>query len=55
MFPVIRIDHIFYSNQFVALNTYVVNNSGGSDHFPVVAELYLKINLSVQGSAQPLA
>jgi len=41
MFPVIRIDHIFYSNQFAALNTYVVHSSGGSDHFPVVAMLEL--------------
>jgi endonuclease/exonuclease/phosphatase family metal-dependent hydrolase len=41
-FPVpalIRIDHIFHSSHFTALNAHMLNDSGGSDHLPVVAEL----------------
>lgn len=37
--PVIRIDHIFYSPHFSARNARTLEESGGSDHFPVVAEL----------------
>jgi endonuclease/exonuclease/phosphatase (EEP) superfamily protein YafD len=37
--PAIRIDHIFYSDHFFASGAYTVDNSGGSDHFPVIAEL----------------
>jgi endonuclease/exonuclease/phosphatase family metal-dependent hydrolase len=37
----IRIDHIFYSRHFLARRAYTGANSGGSDHFPVVAELFL--------------
>lgn len=39
--PVVRIDHIFYSPHFTALNARTLSESGGSDHFPVVAELTL--------------
>ncbi|MEM7348731.1 MAG: endonuclease/exonuclease/phosphatase family protein, partial [Chloroflexota bacterium] len=39
--PVLRIDHIFYSNHFVAHNSYTLSKSGGSDHYPIVAELSL--------------
>jgi len=37
-----RLDHIFYSNHFNVHDAYVVNESGGSDHYPVVAFLSLK-------------
>jgi len=39
--PMIRIDHIFYSHHFLAHQAYTVATSGGSDHFPVMAELSL--------------
>jgi vancomycin resistance protein VanJ len=39
--PVIRIDHIFYSRHFFARHARTLSESGGSDHFPVVAELSL--------------
>lgn len=38
----VRIDHIFYSRDFHAVSAYTVAESGGSDHFPVVAELEFK-------------
>jgi endonuclease/exonuclease/phosphatase family metal-dependent hydrolase len=34
-----RIDHLFYSHHFKAVRAYTLKNSGGSDHYPVVAEL----------------
>ena len=37
----VRIDHIFYSNQFFAHSAGTLSDSGGSDHLPVVAELSL--------------
>ncbi len=37
--PTMRIDHIFYSDHFLAQQAYTLENSGGSDHLPVVAEL----------------
>ncbi|MFA7535195.1 MAG: endonuclease/exonuclease/phosphatase family protein [Desulfuromonadales bacterium] len=37
--PLIRIDHIFYSPHFLAQNARTLQDSGGSDHYPVVAEL----------------
>jgi vancomycin resistance protein VanJ len=39
--PVIRIDHIFYSSHFFASSARTLSDSGGSDHFPVTAELSL--------------
>jgi endonuclease/exonuclease/phosphatase (EEP) superfamily protein YafD len=38
---VIRIDHIFYSQHFLARSARTLAESGGSDHLPVVAELSL--------------
>ncbi len=38
---VIRIDHIFYSQHFLARSAHTLAESGGSDHLPVVAELSL--------------
>lgn len=37
--PVIRIDHIFYSSHFSAHSACTLEESGGSDHLPVTAEL----------------
>lgn len=37
--PFIRIDHIFHSGHFKTLRSYILKDSGGSDHLPVVAEL----------------
>jgi endonuclease/exonuclease/phosphatase (EEP) superfamily protein YafD len=35
----VRIDHIFYSDHFFAHSARTLAEAGGSDHFPVVAEL----------------
>ena len=35
--PFMRIDHIFFNDYFNIHDAYVVNESGGSDHYPVVA------------------
>jgi endonuclease/exonuclease/phosphatase family metal-dependent hydrolase len=40
--PFLRIDHIFYSEHFQALDCTVGDDAGGSDHFPVIATLQLK-------------
>jgi len=37
----VRIDHVFFSDQFVALRAETMEESGGSDHRPVFAELGL--------------
>lgn len=37
--PVVRLDYIWYSAPFVAVKAYVVNDTGTSDHRPVVARL----------------
>jgi endonuclease/exonuclease/phosphatase (EEP) superfamily protein YafD len=42
VFPIIRIDHIFYSKHFIPLRARTMYESGGSDHFPVVAEFFFK-------------
>jgi len=39
--PFMRIDHIFYNDYFLALDAYVVKDSGGSDHYPIVAIMRL--------------
>ena len=36
----IRIDHIFYSNHFHSYNARTLIDSGGSDHYPVTAEIF---------------
>jgi vancomycin resistance protein VanJ len=38
-----RIDYVWYSDDFVALEAYPWNDSGSSDHRPVVATLSLKV------------
>ena len=38
-FPVVRIDHVFFSRHFVALRAKTLQDSGGSDHRPVLAVL----------------
>ena len=40
--PVWRIDHIFHSEEFIPTNAYILKDSGGSDHFPIVAEFSLR-------------
>lgn len=40
--PLIRIDHIFYNKRFVAKQAETLTASGGSDHFPIIADLILK-------------
>jgi len=40
--PLVRIDHIFFSGHFVARRAGTIADSGGSDHFPVFAELELE-------------
>lgn len=40
--PLVRIDHIFHSKHFVTQKASTLSDSGGSDHFPVIAELILK-------------
>jgi endonuclease/exonuclease/phosphatase (EEP) superfamily protein YafD len=40
--PVARIDHVFFSDHFVALRAGTLEESGGSDHRPVFAELALE-------------
>lgn len=37
--PLVRIDHIFYSDHFFTRSAQTLPTSGGSDHFPVTAEL----------------
>lgn len=39
--PVVRIDHIFYNDYFVAHQARTLKTAGGSDHLPIVAELSL--------------
>lgn len=41
LIPFLRIDHIFYSDDFIALDSEVGDNAGGSDHLPVLATLGL--------------
>ncbi len=40
--PLVRIDHIFHSKHFITQKASTLLDSGGSDHFPVIAELILK-------------
>ncbi|WP_242370952.1 endonuclease/exonuclease/phosphatase family protein [Anaeromyxobacter sp. SG26] len=37
--PLVRIDHIFFSEALVAIRAETLDDSGGSDHRPVLAEL----------------
>jgi len=37
--PLVRIDYIWHSDDFVALDAYPLNDSGTSDHRPVIASL----------------
>lgn len=42
LFPVVRIDHLFFNDRFVALRAGTIADSGGSDHRPVFATLALR-------------
>lgn len=39
--PLWRIDHIFHSREWIATEAQTLRESGGSDHFPVIATLFL--------------
>lgn len=39
---VIRIDHVFYDKLLTPIRAYTLEDSGGSDHYPIVAELRLQ-------------
>ncbi len=41
LFPMVRIDHIFYSPHFTLISAETIADGGGSDHLPIVAELEL--------------
>jgi vancomycin resistance protein VanJ len=41
LFPLVRIDHIFYSSHFTLLSSTTIPDSGGSDHLPIVAVFHL--------------
>jgi endonuclease/exonuclease/phosphatase (EEP) superfamily protein YafD len=41
-FPIMRIDHIWYSHDFAALDAEVGADGGGSDHLPLWARLVLR-------------
>lgn len=40
--PLVRIDHIFFNSRFSIREASTIRDSGGSDHFPVMAILSLK-------------
>jgi endonuclease/exonuclease/phosphatase family metal-dependent hydrolase len=42
IFPMIRIDHIFYNNHFIKHSARTIYESGGSDHFPVIADFFFR-------------
>jgi vancomycin resistance protein VanJ len=44
--PLVRIDHIFLSDHFVALRAGTIEDSGGSDHRPVFAKVRVKSSIS---------
>jgi vancomycin resistance protein VanJ len=48
-FPVVRIDHVFFSRHFAALRADALPDSGGSDHRPVLAELALTPGVATAG------
>ncbi len=41
-FPIMRLDHVWYSDEFVAIDAGVVKESGTSDHYPLWAILDLQ-------------
>jgi len=51
---VVRIDHIFFSEHFVALQAGVLADSGGSDHHPLFAELGLK-SITTDDAPRPVS
>ena len=42
--PLVRIDYVFHSDEFTALEANVLRSSGGSDHRPLVVKLALEKN-----------
>lgn len=39
--PLLRIDYIFYNDTWLPIESYIISNHGGSDHYPLFAELAL--------------
>jgi endonuclease/exonuclease/phosphatase (EEP) superfamily protein YafD len=39
--PFLRIDYVFFSSHWISLDAYVLPDHGGSDHYPLYAELAL--------------
>jgi endonuclease/exonuclease/phosphatase family metal-dependent hydrolase len=42
--PVVRLDYVFHDDHFRTLSAHVWQDSGGSDHLPVIASLALVEN-----------
>jgi vancomycin resistance protein VanJ len=53
VFPVVRIDHVFSSRELVALRAETLQDSGGSDHRPVLAVLALRAEGRAAEPARP--
>jgi vancomycin resistance protein VanJ len=49
--PLVRIDHLFFTSDFVAVSAGTIDDSGGSDHRPVFAELALRARVARSGEA----
>lgn len=43
-FPLVRIDHIFFSDHFTALHAATADNAYGSDHLPITARLVFNLD-----------
>lgn len=52
--PLVRIDHVFFSDHFSAQKATTLSDSGGSDHLPIIAELSLTTPLITQCRQAPV-
>lgn len=48
----IRIDHVFYSNDLTAVHTEVLSEAGGSDHYPVRSDFSRDMDSCSRGTAK---
>jgi vancomycin resistance protein VanJ len=53
LFPLVRIDHLFFNDGFVALRAGTIEDSGGSDHRPVFATLALRTSAEAPRASVP--
>jgi vancomycin resistance protein VanJ len=53
--PMARIDHVFFSDDFVAVRAGTLGHSGGSDHRPVIADVKLVASTPTKSSVEPRA